>query len=208
MDSIKNKLLIGITGGIGSGKTIAAKLLEEKGYKVIYSDPVAKELYITNKKIQNKLIEEFGKSILNYQDKINLSKLRETIFSNNENYKKAIGIIHPEAISAIIKEAKKAKENVIIIESALIFESGLDKKLDYIILIYTNKKNRIERVRLRDQTTKKEIEVIMKYQMDEKEKVEKSDFVVVNNKSIVDLRKQVEFIDVVLKSLKKKSPSN
>ena len=201
MKKNKNKILIGLTGGIGCGKTLVAHKLEDKGFKVFYADPIAKQLYNKDKVLVNKIVKAFGKDVLNYKGKLNLPKLRKKIFANKKNYKKINSIVHPVVIDYIHNQAKKLKQRIIIIESALVFESSLHKILDYVIMIYSNKKNRIERIMLRDGAKKKEVEQIMKYQIDEKVKMEKSDFVIVNNKTLEDLYDNIEFITKILKIL-------
>ncbi|HRE41120.1 MAG TPA: dephospho-CoA kinase [Ignavibacteria bacterium] len=202
MKTLKNKLLIGITGGIGSGKTEVCRLLSKEGFKIFYTDLIAKDLYHKDKKLASKVVEEFGKDILNYKGFISLSKLKEKIFENDRNYKKINKIVHPAVIDYVIKHAYKTKDKMIIVESALLFESGLNKDMDYIILVYANKKNRLKRIMERDGSGKKEIEKIMKYQYDDKKNMENSDFVLVNNKDIDNLESQVEFLVRVLNALK------
>lgn len=201
MKKNKSKLLVGITGGIGSGKTVVCSKLAKKGFKVFYADTIAKNLYRSNKTLLQKLVKEFGKDILNYSGKINLSKFREVIFANKKNYAKVNKIVHPIVIDYIKKESRKSIYDIVLIESALVFESGLDKDLDYIIMIYSNKKNRVSRIMMRDGSKKTEVENIMKYQIDEKEKLEQSDFVLVNNKTEEELDSQVDFLARLLKSL-------
>jgi dephospho-CoA kinase len=201
MKKHKTKLIVGITGGIGSGKTFVCNRLAKKGFKVFYADSIAKNLYSKNKTLLQTLVKEFGKDILNYQGKINLSKFREVIFANKKNYGKINKIVHPLVIDYILKESKKSIYDIVLVESALVFESGLDKDLDYVIMIYANKKTRVERIMMRDGAKKSEVESIMKYQIDDKKKLEMSDFVLVNNKTEEQLDDQIDFLARLLKSL-------
>ena len=198
MKNFKGKTVIGITGGIGSGKSMLCRMLKENGYKVIYADSLTKELYQKDKKLLQKLVETFSKDILNFKGKLILPKLKEIIFSSEKNFKKVNSIVHPVVIEAIKKEIIKAKEKVVIIEAALIFESGFDKFLDYVITIFSNKKNRTERIMFRDGVRKKDVDKVMKLQMDDRIKVEKSDFVVINNKTIDHLHKQAEILGKII----------
>ncbi|HEY5124775.1 MAG TPA: dephospho-CoA kinase [Ignavibacteria bacterium] len=198
MKNFKGKTVIGITGGIGSGKSMLCRMLKENGYKVIYADTLTKELYQKDKKLLQKLVETFSKDILNFKGKLILPKLKDIIFSSEKNFKKVNSIVHPVVIEAINKEINKAKEKVVIIEAALIFESGFDKVLDYVITIFSNKKNRTERIMFRDGVRKKDVDKVMKLQMDDRIKVEKSDFVVINNKTIEHLHKQAEILGKII----------
>jgi dephospho-CoA kinase len=199
----KGKFIIGVTGGIGSGKTVVCKLLARRGFKVFYSDLVAKKLYLTDKNLVQNIVKVFGKDILNYKGKINLSKLKEKIFSSKKNYQTINKLVHPVVIDYLIKEARKSKFDVVIIESALLFESEFNKKLDYVVTVYSNKKNRIDRLILRDEASKTEINHLMKFQWDEKKKMAMSDFVLMNDRTPEDLKIQVDFLSTVLKAMKK-----
>ena len=197
----KKKLVIGITGGIGSGKTEVCKLLAKRGFKVYYSDLVAKSLYLSDKKLSDNIVKVFGRDILNYKKKINLPKLKEKIFAIRKNYLAINKIVHPVVINYLNKEARKSKFDIVIIESALLFESGFYKDLDYVITVYSNKKNRVSRLMLRDEASRNDVNHLMKFQIDEKNKMSMSDFVIMNNKSLNDLKIQVDFLSTVLKKL-------
>lgn len=203
MDELKNKLLVGVTGGIGSGKSEVCRKLEKKGFKVFYADPIAKELYIKNKKLTESVVKEFGKDILNFKGKINLAKLRKVIFQSKKNFKKINEIVHPVVIDYIMKEAIQCKENIILIEAALIFESLFDEQLDYIVMVFANKESRIKRIMQRDGARRVDVENMMRYQLDERTKVKNADFVIKNNDTISKLNPQINFLSRVLKTLKK-----
>jgi dephospho-CoA kinase len=200
---MKKKLLIGITGGIGSGKTIVCKMLARRGFKVFYADTIAKGLYIKDKDLVSKIVRLYGKDILNYKGRIILPKLKERVFDSRKNYQAINKIVHPVVIRHIKKEAAKSKFDIVVIESALLFESGFNKELDYVVTVYANEKNRISRLMLRDEASKSSIKHLMKFQMDEKKKMEMSDLIIINNKSIDDLKVQVDFLSTVLKALVK-----
>jgi dephospho-CoA kinase len=202
MSKIKGKILIGITGGIGSGKSEVCRQLHQKGYKVIFADLRAKELYKTDKALAKKVVKAFGKDILNFQGVISLSKLREKVFASKKNFQKINALVHPVVIKHLMSEIKRTKGKIVLIESALVFDTTFYKYLDYVIMVYSNKKNRLERIMLRDGAKKKEVERIMKFQLDEKQKIERADFIVVNNKTIEDLKDDIEFLGKVLKFLK------
>lgn len=197
----KRKLIIGLTGGVGSGKTLVAKLLARRGFKVFYADLVAKKLYNEDKNLVKDLVKVFGKDILNFKGKVNLPKLKEIIFANKKNYETINKLVHPAVINYLKKEIRKSKYELVIVEAAVLFESGFNKSLDYVITVYSNKKSRIERLMIRDEASKSEINHLMKFQIDEKIKMEMSDFVIMNNKTVDDLKMQVEFMSKVLKAL-------
>lgn len=200
---MRKKIVVGITGGIGSGKTEVCKMLARRGFKVYNSDMIAKDLYGRSTKLVNDIVKVFGKDILNYKGKIHLPKLKEKIFSSKKNYQAINKIVHPVVIDYLRREARKSKFDVIIIESALLFESGFNRSFDYVVTVYSNKKNRVGRLMLRDEANSSEIEKLMKFQIDEKKKMAMSDFVLMNNRTLKDLKVQVDFLSTVLKSMAK-----
>lgn len=197
----KKKILIGITGGIGSGKTQVCKMLARRGFKVFYADSIAKKLYLTDKKLVSTIVRTFGKDILNYKGKIILPKFKERIFSSRKYYQAINKIVHPVVIDRIKKEARKSKFDVIVIESALLFESGFNKDLDYVVTIFATEKDRIERLMLRDESSRAEIKNLMKYQLEDEKKMELADFVIMNGKSLAELKQKVDFLSKVFKSM-------
>ena len=110
-------------------------------------------------------------------------------------------IVHPVVISYLNKEARKSKFDITIIESALLFESGFNKDLDYIVTVFSNKKNRVSRLMLRDEASRNDINDLMKFQIDDKSKMSMSDFVLINNKTLNDLKIQVDFLSTVLNAM-------
>lgn len=197
----KRKLIVGITGGIGSGKTLVSKILAKRGFKVYYADKIAKDLYLTDKTLVKNLVKVFGKDIINFKGKINLPKLKDIIFANKKNYETINKIVHPVVIKHIKNEIKNSEYDLVLVESAILFESGFNKSMDYIITVYSSKKTRIDRLMIRDEASKSEIINLMKFQFDDKSKMELSDFVIINNKSEEDLKNQVGFLSMVLKAL-------
>ncbi|MBM4158456.1 MAG: dephospho-CoA kinase [Ignavibacteria bacterium] len=198
---MKKKILIGITGGIGSGKSIVGKKLVQMGFKVLNADLIAKELYKTDKNLARAIVREFGEDILTYKNRINLSKLKDIIFTSRRNYLKINSIVHPVVISNLLSRFKRIKSSIIFIEAALIFESGFDKLLDYVLMVYSDKENRIKRIMERNGVKREEVEKIIKMQMDDRKKTERSDFILVNNKSCEFITKQVEFLGKFFRTL-------
>ncbi len=203
MKKIKGKTLIGITGGIGSGKSEVCTQLQNKGFKVLFADLIAKDLYTKDKKLAAALVKRFGKDILNFKGKINLAKLREAIFKSKKNYMDANNIVHPVVIKYLNNEIKKCKEDLILIESAIIFESNFDRYLDFVVMVYSNKKTRIKRVQSRDGAKIKDIESVMKYQMDERKKMDRSDIIIMNNKSMEGFTEQIDYVGKLIRLLEK-----
>ncbi|RPI12943.1 MAG: dephospho-CoA kinase [Ignavibacteriae bacterium] len=199
--SNKKRLFIGVTGGIGSGKSLACEYFEKYGCKVFYADEIAKQLYHENEELKLELVKQFGEKIIGYNGDIDFNEFRQIVFKSDANQKRVNKIVHPFVIKEILSRADKAKAKIIIKEAALMFESGSYKYNDYNILIYSNAKIRIERVKKKRGLPAAIIKSIMKLQMPEREKKELADFIVNNNLTKRDLEKKVRFLVEVFKMI-------
>ena len=174
--------LIGITGGIGAGKSTVSTICKHLGFKVYNSDQRAKEIVSEDSIIKKKLISFFGNNI--YKNGVLDRKfLSDKIFNDKSSLQKINSIIHP----AVKKDfnnwvINNSNEKILFKESALLFESGAYKELDKIILIVSDKNLRVSRVLNRDQKrSKKEIESIIDKQINEVEAIKYADIVIDNN---------------------------
>lgn len=195
------KTVIGVTGGIGSGKSLACSYFRKSGFTVINADSVTKELYKSNKLLRKKLVNAFGKEIVNADGSISGPIARKKIFSSKKNIKRVNSIVHPFVIKKIDSMLVKLKDKIILIETAILFESGYYKKMDYAILIFTNKKLRLKRVKERDNVSTSSISKIMNLQMDERLKLKKTDFSICNNGSKKELQNGIKYIGRIIKHL-------
>lgn len=173
-------ITIGITGGIGSGKSVICKLLNSMGYPVYYADAESKRLTNTHPKIKKDLIALFGEKIFT-DNQINKKMLAERIFNNSETLIKVNNIIHPIVKEDVEKWVKKQKSPLCIVEAAILFESGLYQELDKKILVTAPIDIRIKRVKLRDKLTEEEIKSRINNQMSDEDKIKLADYVIVND---------------------------
>lgn len=174
--------LIGITGGIGAGKSTVSTICKHLGFKVYNSDQRAKEIVFEDSTIKKKLISFFGNNI--YKNGVLDRKfLSDKIFNDKSSLQQINSIIHP----AVKKDfncwvTNNSNEKILFKESALLLESGAYKELDKIILIVSDKNLRVSRVLNRDQNrSKKEIESIIDKQIDEVDAIKYADIVIDNN---------------------------
>jgi len=174
--------LIGITGGIGAGKSTVSTICKHLGFKVYNSDQRAKEIVSEDSIIKKKLISFFGNNI--YKNGVLDRKfLSDKIFNDKSSLQQINSIIHP----AVKKDfnswvINNSNEKILFKESALLLESGAYKELDKIILIVSDKNLRVSRVLNRDQKrSKKEIESIIDKQIDEVDAIKYADIVIDNN---------------------------
>ena len=189
-----NPKLIGITGGIGSGKSTVSDIFKHLGYKIYNSDLRAKEL-IEETIIKDKLVDSFGEKVYK-NGKLDKQRLSQIIFENKSDLKNINSIIHPEVKKDFAKWVRNNSNHKLLFkESALLIESGSYKELDKIILIIAEKNLRISRVLDRDKNrSKKEIESIMDNQISEKEAIKHADIIIHNNQRTMLLPKVIKEI--------------
>jgi dephospho-CoA kinase len=204
-------LTVGITGGIGAGKTTVCKIFEELGAKVIYADELAKEIMENDESLKKKIKKIFGeKSYIG--EKLNRKFIADIIFSSDEKRKLLESIVHPAVIKRILSDLKKiadeGKYNFVIVEAALIFESGFDKELDYVLVVDADDEIKIKRIMERDKCSKEEVLKRMRAQLDSKIKRELADMVIINDGDIDELRKKVSFFYSLFEKISKSSGGN
>lgn len=194
---------IGLTGGIGTGKTTVAKILEDMGIAVVYADQLAREVTQVGSPGLESIKKNFGKEMINDDGTLNRSALGKIVFSDKEKLKTVEQILHP-LISARTKEIREGLESenhkIAIYDVPLLFEKKLEKQFDEIALVYCEEKVQRERIFKRDLLEPDEIENRIRSQMPLREKITKSDFVIYNGGSLKELHvKTKEFYDYLQK---------
>ena len=183
---------IGITGGIGAGKSLVAEIIKAMGYPVYNSDERAKELTESNPKIKEGLIHLFGEEI--YQnDTLNKFALAQAIFSDESLREKVNALIHPIVREDFNLWALAQNNSLVFNESAILFETGSFKNFDAIILVYAPKELRIQRIMKRDNCSENEVLKRMNSQFSDEEKYQLTEFRVLNDEQ-TPLLVQVEKI--------------
>lgn len=197
-------MIVGITGGTGSGKSSVAQYLRTKGYKVIDADEIAQNLLEKGEMAYIKTVEAFGESIIDMEGKIDRKKLGNIVFSNKKDLSILETIVTKEVINKIIRlirpygkqsglSGKYSLEGgIIFVDAPLLFETGLNDNMDVVWLVTADKSMRVSRLIERDNITLDEIEMRMQNQMDEKEKILKSDVVFFNNGTLEELLHKVD----------------
>lgn len=181
--------IVGLTGGIGSGKTTVAKLFGQLGVPTYFADDEAKALMNRSKVIKRKLIALFGDEAYKNQ-KLNRPFLAEAIFNDKNLLKAMNAIVHPKVASHFKKWTEKQQTDYVLKENAILFEHGGEKDCDFTILVTAPESIRIERVIARDQRTKAQVQAIINNQLPEQEKIKKATFVI-ENTDLSATKKQV-----------------
>ena len=183
---------VGLTGGIGSGKTTVANFFIELGVPVYFADDEAKKLMNSSIKIKNKLISEFGENT--YQNgELNRKYLASIVFHDKSKLNIINSIVHPAVAKHFAKWIKKQKTSYIIQENAILFENKTDTNFDYIITVTAPIGIKIERILKRETISKKDILSRMNNQWDDAKKMGLSDFII-DNINLADTKKQVNQI--------------
>lgn len=205
MKNHEEVVIIGITGGIGSGKSTISDWIREEGYTVLSSDDIARELMTNNAELKSSLIDSFGEEIYLEDGGLNKSLLSSLIFdSHRSQVKKVNQIVHPFVIDFImnsLEELAEAGNKLLFVESALMFESGMAEGYDYTITVHTDEDKVIERVQKRSNMSEEKIRTIMKSQLNPIEKKKLADFVIDNNGNLEVLRQSFEAIFGIIQIL-------
>ncbi|APY00637.1 dephospho-CoA kinase [Lacinutrix venerupis] len=180
-------ITVGLTGGIGSGKTTVAKAFEALDIPIYIADDEAKKLMNNSKVIRRKLIKLFGEEAY-LNGTLNKPYLAKAIFNNKELLKTMNAIVHPKVGKHFVKWKNKQTAPYVIKEAAILFENGSYKNYDYIITVTAPEETRIKRVLKRDNSNIKKVKAIIANQWPDIEKIKLSDFVIEN----IDIKKTKE----------------
>jgi dephospho-CoA kinase len=201
----KLSLLVGLTGGMGSGKTLAASFFKQLGAFILDADLICRKLVEPEQPASREISEIFGKEVFTASGVLDRKKLANIIFKNPQKKGILEGILHPKIFEieelkyeAIRKEHPNA---VVIVDAALLIESGNYKKMDKVIVVNSDEKNRINRIISRSQMSQNEVKARIDNQMPSEEKVQYSDFILENlldkdslRSNVIDIYKQLEHL--------------
>ena len=188
-------MIIGITGGIATGKSTIVKYLLRMGNIIIDADKISREI-IEEKEIIEKIVDEFGKEIIKSK-KIDRPKLRELVFNDEEKLKKLNAITHPAILNKINLEIEKNKDKkIIFVDIPLLYEVGFEKNVDKVLVVYSSYEIQLKRLMERDNISYDLAQNMIKSQMNLKEKIDKADYIIDNNGNLK------EFEDKIMKNYK------
>lgn len=195
-------MLIGLTGGIASGKSTVSAIFKEMGCRVIDADLVAREVVGPGSPGLKLLAEEFGWDIIDAQGNLKRDYLGKLVFKDEGLRNKLNAILHPLIIKIIRERAAAEKENdgksIIVVDAPLLIEVGLYKEMDYVVLVYADEETQKNRIVERDKLSDEEAYLRIKAQMPLAEKVPYAHFIIDNQNSRTNARRQVEKIMFLL----------
>jgi len=176
-------LKIGITGGIGVGKTFCCRIFEILDIPIYYADLRAKLLMVSDQDVKSSIIKNFGEESYTEEGELNRTYLAKVVFGDKEKTKIINQIVHPAVGLDLINWFNTVKAKYGLYEAALMYESGSISFLDKVIVVDAPEAIRVERIKKRDGISNEEIKQRMSKQMPQKEKVKKADYVIINDNS-------------------------
>jgi len=188
--------IIGLTGGIGSGKTTVLQFFKEIGAATYIADVEAKKLMNTNKELKLQIINIFGDKVYK-NNKIDRKYLAKIVFNDALKLEELNKLVHPKVKEHFKNFSQKSTNQIIIYESAILFESGSNMFCNFVITVIADYNAKIKRLKLRDGFSEDEIEARMKHQIKDDYKIEKANFIIKNN-NIESTKTQVSTIYKIL----------
>ena len=197
-------IVVGLTAGIGAGASTVARLLKKNGFEIIEADAVARSVLKPNSLEWRKVVRIFGRQILDKNNGIDRERLGTIAFSSAGNLKRLNKIMLPSILKKIRSRLKGLEEqgkDIVILEAPLLIESGLMKDTDLLVVVTADTKTRIRRIVERDFFYPEEAVKRINAQLPLETKIEKADFVINNNGSLSETKKQVEKLSKKIKKM-------
>jgi len=198
-------LIVGLTGGVASGKTVVSRILKEEGAYIINADQIARELVLPHKPAWSELIRAFGQEILQEDGSIQRKKLADKVFADPKQRKFLNQILHPRIKEEMDRRAKeigeKDPEAIVVIDAPLIIELGDHREMDKLIVVTSTQPQQIERLKGRDGTNPEEALRIVSSQMPLKEKLKFADYVIRNEGSMEETKDRAREVYQELKKV-------
>ncbi len=188
-------LKLGVTGGVGSGKSVVCNFLARKGFTVISADELSRRAVLPGTEAYEKIVACFGPMILSQDGGLDRKKLRAIITQDRQAKQQLESFVHPEVFRLMEAEyaaAARRQESVVVVEVPLLFELGLKSVFDIIVTVSADQNTRIHRMMQRDQVTESEARSLVGIQLDEEEKIKQSDFFINNNGNMEALNASME----------------
>ena len=189
--------IIGLTGGIGSGKTTVAAIFQSLGIPVFNADSEALALYSEDASLLREVTEMFGKEVLNADGTLNRMQLASIVFVDEVALNKLNTLVHPRVANRFIQWKNQQRSSIVLRESAILFESGSYSDCDAVIVVSAPEKLRVERVMKRSALTKEEVEARMARQWPQSKVLEQADRIIVNDDRMLVIPQVMEIIDAL-----------
>jgi len=203
-------LRIGVTGGIGSGKSTACHILKKHGIPVISADEIAKQIADSRPIVRKQIIGVLGPNAYDVRGRLNRSYVASRLFGNKRIQRSINAVLHPRVLIEIrrrIRSHEKTGHRAVVVEAALIFEAGMEELLDLVIVVETKQRTAIQRVQKRDTMSRAAVRRRIASQWSVTRKREKADIVLRNDGTVADLRKKIQFLLEMVRLIRKGRPN-
>jgi dephospho-CoA kinase len=191
MDVAMSNFVVGITGGIGSGKTTVTDLFAKYAIEVIDADVIAREVVEPGTPALKAIINKFGQSVLDESDSLDRAKLRRLVFNDIEVKNWLNQLLHPAIRRQMLLQTQQAKSDYCLLSVPLLVENKLNEQVDRVVIVDVDEPTQLQRTLLRDKTNEKQIRTIMSAQATRQQRLEVADDVIDNNGGTDALFKQV-----------------
>ncbi len=197
--------VVGLTGGIASGKSVVSEILRKLGAQVIDADEISREVMVPHTKCWKEVVTSYGSEILREDLTIDREKLANSVFNNTEQLDKLNRIVHPEIMKRIDERLREIRlkypQAIVIVDAALLVETGAYKSYDKLIVVYVNEEMQLKRLINRDGMSREEAKNRIILQLPLSEKVKLADYIIENEGSLVRTRENAEKVFKELSSL-------
>jgi dephospho-CoA kinase len=196
-------LIVGLTGGVATGKTAVSQALREEGAYIIDADQIARELVQPHKPAWNEIVRAFGKEILQEDSSVHRKELADRVFTDPEQRKVLNQILHPRIKEEIARRAREIVQKdpgaIVVIDAPLLIELGMHHNVDRLIVVTSTQTQQIERLKKRDGRSTEEALELLSSQMPVEEKAKLADFVLRNEGSLEEMKKRAKEVFKELK---------
>jgi dephospho-CoA kinase len=189
-------MIVGLTGGIGSGKSEVSSRFEQLGITVVDADVVAREVVVRGSYALNRIVEHFGQEILNQDGSLDRQKLRELVFENLQEKTWLENLLHPIIRNEIINQLNQSKSPYAILVSPLLLETSQHELVDRILVVDASEELQITRASLRDTNNAEQIKKIMVTQIDRTTRCARADDIIHNHGNLHELEQQVQHLNL------------
>lgn len=198
-----NNWILGLTGGIGAGKTAVSDYLAQQGIVIVDADVVAREVVEPGSEALDEIKAEFGEQVMQADGSLNRAELRQLIFADDNKKQWLNNLLHPRIRESLLSQLQQANSEYVVLSAPLLFENGLEKYCDATLLVDVPVAVQISRTSSRDGVDKAQVESIIAAQMSREEKQQKADYTLNNDRELTQTLFELEQLDKKFKALAK-----
>ncbi|MEI5639348.1 MULTISPECIES: dephospho-CoA kinase [unclassified Pseudoalteromonas] len=198
-----NNWILGLTGGIGAGKTAVSDYLAQQGIVIVDADVVAREVVEPGSEALEAIKAEFGEQVIQADGGLNRAKLRQLIFADDNKKRWLNNLLHPRIRESLLSQLQQANSEYVVLSAPLLFENGLEKYCDATLLVDVPVAVQISRTSSRDGVDKTQVESIIAAQMSREEKQQKADYILNNDRELTQTLAELEQLNKKFKTLAK-----